>query len=110
MTKKYQQSVGHDVSKSKKRARGNNSKDGLISRTEMTMLSIPANSLTLLFPVEERALLKMMTVTKIQKLTANVMGVKNARSSSQILPEWLLEIVFAMTSKVVQTCPLTLKM
>jgi len=60
----------------------------------MMMLSIPVNSLTLLLPVEERALLKMMIVTKIQKLTSNVEGIKNARSSPQILPEWLLEIVF----------------
>ena len=61
-----------------------------ISRTEMMMLSIPANSLTLLLPVEERALSKMMTVTKIQKLTSNVMGTKSTRLSLQIPPEWLL--------------------
>ena len=58
------------------------------------MLSILVNSLTLLLPVEERALSKMMIVTKIQKLTSNVVGVKNARSSLQIPLEWLLEIVF----------------
>ena len=65
-----------------------------ILRTKIMMLSIPANPLTLLLPVEERALSKMIIVTKIQKLTLNVEGEKNARSPLQIPPEWLLEIVF----------------
>jgi len=58
------------------------------------MLSIPTNPLILLLLVEERALSKMITVTKIQKLTLNVEGPKNRRSSLQIPPEWLFEIVF----------------
>ena len=61
-----------------------------ISRTEITILSIPADPLILLLPVEDRALSKMMTVTKIQKLTSNVMGTKSTRLSLQIPPEWLL--------------------
>jgi len=81
-----------------------------ILRTDIMMLSISEKPLTLLLPVEERALLKMMTVTKIQKLTFNVVGTKNARLLLQIPLEWLLKIVFSMTSKAVRPCPLTLKM
>jgi len=78
--------------------------------TKIRMLSISANPLTLLLQVEERALSKMMIVTKIQRLTLNVVGTKNVRSLLQIPPEWLLQIVFSMTSKAVRTCLLTLKM
>jgi len=81
-----------------------------ISRTKIMMWSILANPLTLLLPIEETVLLKMMTVTKIKKLTLNVVGTKNARSSLQIPPKWLLEIVFSMTTKAVRTCLVTLKM
>jgi len=79
-----------------------------ILRTKIAMLSIPANPLTRLFPLEKRALSKMTTMTKIKKLTLNVMGVEKARLSLQIPQEWLLEIVFSMPSKAVRTCLLTL--
>jgi len=81
----------------------------LIFRAKILMLNGLATPLILLLLIDGRTLLKMITVTRILKLTLNIVGIENAKLSLSILPESLLEIVFLMTSQAVQTC-LTLKM
>jgi len=89
-----QWSAGHDLSNTRRAREAIVQMMDLILRTRITMMSRLVNPLIHLLPAEERALSKMMTMTKIQKLTLNVEGTKNARSSLQIPPKWLLEIVF----------------
>jgi len=74
-----QQSARHDPSKSKKSTRGNTSKDGSNFEDSDYDAEHAGESMILLFPVKERALLKMMTVTKIQKLTLNIVGAKKCK-------------------------------
>ena len=81
----------------------------LILRTKILMLNESESLLILPLMIEGGTLSTMMIVTRIQKLTLNVVGIRNARLSLPILPVRLLEIVFSMASQAVQTC-LTLKM
>ncbi|KAJ8437698.1 hypothetical protein Cgig2_030720 [Carnegiea gigantea] len=89
-----QQSAGHDPSKSKKNRRGNTSKDRSDFEDQDSDVEQIGESLDT--PIADRGgpLSIMMIVTRIQKLTLNVMGIKNARLSLPILPVRLLEIVF----------------
>ena len=105
----FQQSVGHDPSKSKKNRRGNTLKDGSDFEDQDSEVEQTEESLDT--PIAHRGgiLSTIMIVTRIQKLTLNVVGIKNARLLLLILPVRLLEIVFSMASQAILTC-LTLKM
>ena len=67
----------------------------LILRTKIPMLNGPKSLFILLLLIERGGTLStMIIVTRIQKLTLNIVGIKNARLSLPILPMRFLEIVF----------------
>jgi len=53
----------------------------MILRTKILVLNGPTSPLRLLMLIEGGKLSKMMTMTRIQNLTLNIMGIKNARPS-----------------------------
>ena len=72
-----------------------------ILRTKILMLNGPKSPLILLLLIGGGTLSTMMIVTRIQKLTLNVVGIRNARLSLPIVPVRLFEIVFSMASQAV---------
>jgi len=91
-------------------ARGNTSKDGSYLEDQDYVVKHTGESIDTLVASRGEDIVENDDSDQDSEANFKRHGRKNARSSLQIPPEWLLEIVFSMTSKAVWTCPLTLKM
>jgi len=105
-----QKSAGYAPSKYEKNTTGHVLKDGSDFGDRESDVEWTSESANVHIHIEERTPSKMITVTRIQKLTIDIIGTKSVRLLLQILPHCLLERTFSITSRVVQRCLLTLKM
>jgi len=96
--------------KSKKSTRGNTSKDGSDFEDQDYDVEHTVESINTAVVSRGEGIVENDDNGKDSKANFKRRGRKNARSSLQIPPKWLLETVFSMTFKAIRTCPLTLKM
>ena len=94
-----QKSAGYDPSKSKRTPGVTFRMMNPILRTKILMLNGAMSPLIFKLLIEDSE-----AVTRIQRLTLNVEGAKNAGQLLQILMDCFLGIAFSIISKVAQTC------
>jgi len=104
------QSARHNLSKFKKSTRGNILKDGSDFKEWDDDVEHTGEFIDTPVACRWEGIVENDDSHQDSEVNFKRRGAKNARLLLQILEGWLLETVFSMTSKVVQTCPLTLKM